>query len=42
MKKRFWTEVYNGAKLFHLSGLKNENYTDNEIHNLARFVSVLK
>lgn len=42
MKKRFWTEAYNGAKLFHISGVKNELYTDNEIHNLSRFISVLK
>jgi ribosome biogenesis protein BMS1 len=42
MKKRFWTEVYTGAKLFHISGVKNESYTDMEIHNLARFISVLK
>ena len=42
MKKRFWTEAYSGAKLFHLSGLKHDSYTDNEIHNLARFISVLK
>lgn len=42
MKKRFWAEVYNGAKLFHLSGLKNDLYTDREVHNLSRFISVLK
>lgn len=42
MKKRFWTEAYNGAKLFHISGVKNDLYTDNEIHNLSRFISVLK
>ena len=42
MKKRFWDEAYNGAKLFHISGVKNDLYTDNEVHNLARFISVLK
>ncbi|CAG9331632.1 unnamed protein product [Blepharisma stoltei] len=42
MKKRFWAEVYNGAKLFYLSGLKNDLYTDREIHNFTRFISVLK
>lgn len=42
MKKRFWTEAYTGAKLFHLSGMKNDHYSENEVHNLARFISVLK
>ncbi|KAJ2720671.1 Glycoside hydrolase 2 (Mannanase, beta-galactosidase) [Coemansia sp. Benny D115] len=41
-KHRFWTEVYNGAKLFYLSGVENGRYLDREILNLSRFVSVLK
>ena len=42
LKKRFWTEIYQGAKLFYLSGVLNGRYPDKEIQNLSRFVSVLK
>uniref|UniRef100_A0AC34FV49 Bms1-type G domain-containing protein n=1 Tax=Panagrolaimus sp. ES5 TaxID=591445 RepID=A0AC34FV49_9BILA len=42
LKHRFWTEVYEGAKLFYLSGIINDHYLPNEIKNLARFVSVMK
>uniref|UniRef100_A0A7E4W936 Bms1-type G domain-containing protein n=1 Tax=Panagrellus redivivus TaxID=6233 RepID=A0A7E4W936_PANRE len=42
LKHRFWTEVYDGAKLFYLSGLMNERYLQNEVKNLARFISVMK
>ncbi|CAA7026396.1 unnamed protein product [Microthlaspi erraticum] len=42
LKHRFWTEIYNGAKLFYLSGLIHGKYTTREVHNLARFVSVIK
>ncbi|CAG9538438.1 unnamed protein product [Cercopithifilaria johnstoni] len=42
LKHRFWTEVYQGAKLFYLSGMINEQYLRNEIRNLARFISVTK
>lgn len=31
-----------GAKLFYLTGLINGEYRKNEIHNLARFISVMK
>ncbi|KAJ2235333.1 Glycoside hydrolase 2 (Mannanase, beta-galactosidase) [Coemansia sp. RSA 485] len=41
-KHRFWTEVYDGAKLFFLSGVENGRYLDREILNLSRFVSVVK
>ncbi|KAJ1863425.1 Glycoside hydrolase 2 (Mannanase, beta-galactosidase) [Coemansia sp. RSA 989] len=41
-KHRFWTEVYDGAKLFYLSGVENGRYLDREILNLSRFVSVVK
>ncbi|KAJ4723627.1 ribosome biogenesis protein BMS1-like [Melia azedarach] len=37
LKHRFWTEIYDGAKLFYLSGTSKR-----EIHNLARFISVMK
>eukprot|EP01132_Coremiostelium_polycephalum_P002311 gene2311-2850_t len=39
-KDRFWTEIYQGAKLFYLSGLIHGKYPKVEIHNLARFISV--
>jgi ribosome biogenesis protein BMS1 len=42
MKQRFWTEIYQGAKLFYLSGLINGKYMKNEILNLSRFISVMK
>ena len=39
---RFWTEIYQGAKLFYLSGLEHEEYLKREVHNLGRFISVMK
>lgn len=42
LKHRFWTEVYQGAKLFYLSGVLNGRYPDREILNLLRFISVMK
>ncbi|KAF8170348.1 GTP binding protein [Pholiota molesta] len=42
LKKRFWTEIYQGAKLFYLSGVLNGRYPDTEITNLTRFISVMK
>jgi ribosome biogenesis protein BMS1 len=39
---RFWTEIYQGAKLFYLSGLMGSRYSKSEVHNLARFISVMK
>jgi ribosome biogenesis protein BMS1 len=42
LKQRFWTEIYQGAKLFYLSGLINGKYPNNEILNLSRFISVMK
>ncbi|OLL24146.1 Ribosome biogenesis protein bms1 [Neolecta irregularis DAH-3] len=42
LKKRFWNELYQGAKLFYLSGVINGRYPDREIHNLSRFISVMK
>eukprot|EP01050_Picozoa_sp_SAG11_P004711 SAG11_NODE_307_length_10982_cov_22.068823_13_plen_60_part_00 len=35
-------EIYAGAKLFYLSGLVNDLYQNQEVHNLARFISVMK
>jgi ribosome biogenesis protein BMS1 len=42
MKRRFWTEIYQGAKLFYFSGVINGRYPNNEIINLCRFISVMK
>lgn len=42
LKRRFWTEVYQGAKLFYLSGLLHDEYLRQEIKNLARFISIMK
>lgn len=42
LKHRLWTEVYQGAKLFYLSGVLNGRYPDRETLNLLRFISVMK
>ena len=42
LKHRFWTEVYAGAKLFYLSGMRHGSYPRREILNLARFISIVK
>ncbi|KAH8809173.1 hypothetical protein F5884DRAFT_706427 [Xylogone sp. PMI_703] len=42
LKHRFWSELYQGAHLFYLSGVINGRYPDREIHNLSRFLSVMK
>lgn len=42
LKQRFWTEVYDGAKMFYLSGVINGRYPDREIMNLSRFINVAK
>ena len=36
MKQRFWTEVYQGAKLFYLSGMVHTEYQNTEVHNLGK------
>jgi ribosome biogenesis protein BMS1 len=38
LKHRFWSEICDGAKLFYLSGLINDQYMKREIVNLARWV----
>ncbi|KAI0394348.1 GTP binding protein Bms1 [Xylariaceae sp. FL0594] len=42
LKHRLWNELYQGAHLFYLSGVINGRYPDREIHNLSRFLSVMK
>lgn len=43
LKDRIWGELYNGAKVFYLSGITTTgDYLSREILNLARFISVSK
>ncbi|XP_078492476.1 ribosome biogenesis protein BMS1 homolog [Ciona intestinalis] len=42
LKHRFWTELYQGAKLFYLSGMVFGEYQRTEVRNLCRFISVMK
>lgn len=42
LKHRFWSELYQGAKLFYLSGVVNGRYPDREVLNLSRFLSIMK
>ncbi len=42
LKQRIWTEVYQGSKVFYLSGIINGRYPDREILNLTRFLSTMK
>ncbi|XP_063636726.1 uncharacterized protein LOC107973101 isoform X2 [Pan troglodytes] len=42
LKHRFWTEVYQVAKLFYLSGMVHGEYQNQEIHNLGHFITVMK
>ena len=42
LKQRFWTEIYQGAKLFYFSGHSHGMYPKTEVLNLSRFVSVMK
>lgn len=42
LKHRLWSELYQGAHLFFLSGVMNGRYPDREIHNISRFLSIMK
>ena len=43
LRHRFWTEIYQGAKVFYLSGVLNDGlYPSMEVHNLSRFISVMR
>jgi ribosome biogenesis protein BMS1 len=43
LKHRFWTEIYDGAKMFYFSGVINGNkYLKNEIKQLTLFISRAK
>lgn len=42
LKHRFWTEIYQGAKLFYFSGVTYGKYPKREVLNLSRFISIQK
>jgi ribosome biogenesis protein BMS1 len=42
IKKRFLKEATDKAKLFYLFGIKNEMYQKMQMHNLARYLKVIK
>lgn len=42
LKQRFWTEIYDGAKMFYFSGVINGKYLKNEIKQLTLFISRAK
>lgn len=42
MKKRFWTEIYKGAKLFFVYGVQHGLYNKRDTQTIARYVSVMK
>jgi ribosome biogenesis protein BMS1 len=42
LKNRFWTEVYQGAKMFHFSGTINGKYLKNEVKQLSMFLGRVK
>jgi len=42
LKHRFWTEIYQGAKMFYFSGLINGKYLKTEVRNLSLYISRTK
>jgi ribosome biogenesis protein BMS1 len=42
LKHRFWTEIYEGAKMFYFSGIVNGKYLKNEVKQLTLFMSRVK
>ena len=42
IKHRFWTEIFNGAKLFYMSGIMNGTFLKREVHNLSLYLSRMK
>ena len=42
MKQRFWTEIYQGAKMFYFSGVINGKYLRNEVKQLQLYISRAK
>lgn len=39
---RFWTEIYQGAKMFYMSGVINGKYLKSEVRNTALYISRMK
>ena len=42
LKQRFWTEIYDGAKMFDLSGVINGKYPKHEVKRLSLYISRTK
>jgi ribosome biogenesis protein BMS1 len=42
LKQRFWTDIYDGAKMFYFSGVINGKYLRNEMKQLALLISRVK
>ena len=42
LKHRFWTEIYDGAKMFYFSGAVNGKYLKNEVKQLTLYISRVK
>jgi len=42
LKHRFWTEIYQGAKMHYFSGVINGKYLKNEVKQLTMFISRVK
>lgn len=42
LKHRFWTDIYDGAKMFYFSGVVNGKYLKNEVKQLTLFISRCK
>lgn len=42
LKHRFWTEIYQGAKMFYFSGIVNGKYLKNEVKQLTMLISRVK
>ena len=41
-KHRFWTEIYEGAKMFYFSGVVNGKYLKNEVNQLTLYIGRAK
>jgi ribosome biogenesis protein BMS1 len=42
LKHRFWTEIYDGAKMFDMSGVMNGKYPKHEIKRISLYISRTK
>lgn len=42
LKHRFWTEIYDGAKMFYFSGVINGKYLKHEVKQITLFMSRVK